>query len=66
MEYNAPIPENPLRYLILSDIHANLEAFKQCMGAAENKYDEVLCLGDVVGYGPDPNAVIDEVRGMAG
>ena len=65
LDYNAPIPECPLRYLILSDIHANLEAFKKCTEMAEGKYDQILCLGDLVGYGPDPNAVITGIREMA-
>jgi predicted phosphodiesterase len=51
-----------LRYLILSDIHSNLEALEQCMAMAEGKYHQALCLGDLVGYGPDPNAVIEGVR----
>jgi predicted phosphodiesterase len=51
-----------LRYLILSDIHANLEAFDKCLEMADAKYDQALCLGDLVGYGPDPNAVIKSVR----
>jgi predicted phosphodiesterase len=51
-----------LRYLILSDLHAGLEAFEECLRLAAGKYDEAVCLGDVVGYGPDPNAVIDLVR----
>jgi predicted phosphodiesterase len=51
-----------LRYLILSDIHANLEALEQCMELAQGKYGEVLCLGDLVGYGPDPNRVIERIR----
>ncbi len=54
-----------MRYLILSDLHANLEAFEKCRALAQGKYDEVLCLGDLVGYGPDPNAVIEGVRAMA-
>ncbi|MBI1983284.1 MAG: metallophosphoesterase family protein [Acidobacteria bacterium] len=54
-----------MRYLILSDIHANLEALEKCMELAEGKYGEVLCLGDLVGYGPDPNRVIETVRPMA-
>lgn len=53
-----------MRYLILSDIHSNLEALEKCLALAEGKYDEVICLGDLVGYGPDPNAVIDRVRPM--
>jgi predicted phosphodiesterase len=54
-----------VRYLILSDIHSNLEAFERCVATARGRYDEVLCLGDLVGYGPDPNAVVDAVRDLA-
>lgn len=54
-----------MRYLIFSDIHANLEAFETCKALAQGKYDEVLCLGDLVGYGPDPNDVIEGIRGIA-
>lgn len=49
-------------YLILSDLHANLEALTAVLADAAGRYDEVLCLGDVVGYGADPNAVTDWVR----
>ncbi len=51
-----------MRYLILSDIHSNLEGFEKCMELAQGKYGQAVCLGDLVGYGPDPNAVIDRVR----
>ena len=51
-----------MRYLILSDLHSGLEAFEECLRLAAGKYDKTICLGDVVGYGPDPNAVIDLVR----
>lgn len=54
-----------MRYLILSDIHSNLEALERCLEMAEGKYDQALCLGDVVGYGPDPNSVIERVRAIA-
>jgi predicted phosphodiesterase len=54
-----------VRYLILSDIHSNLEAFEKCVAMASGKYDQVLCLGDLVGYGPDPNAVVEAVRDLA-
>ncbi len=54
-----------MRYLILSDIHANLEAFQECLKAAEGRYDQAVCLGDVVGYGPDPNAVVSVLRKTA-
>ncbi|MEO8098846.1 MAG: metallophosphoesterase family protein [Acidobacteriota bacterium] len=51
-----------MAYLILSDIHANLEALQAVLADAEGCYDCILCLGDVVGYGADPNAVTDWVR----
>ncbi len=54
-----------MRYLFLSDIHANLEGFEKCMELAKGKYDQAVCLGDLVGYGPDPNGVIDRVREVA-
>jgi predicted phosphodiesterase len=54
-----------VRYLILSDIHSNLEAFGRCMEIAQGRYQEVLCLGDLVGYGPDPNAIVDAVQEVA-
>jgi predicted phosphodiesterase len=54
-----------MRYLVLSDIHANLEAFEAVLAASESeRYDRVLLLGDLVGYGADPNAVVDRVRAM--
>lgn len=55
-----------MRYLVISDIHANLEAYETVMArAAEEAYDRVLVLGDLVGYGADPNAVCDRVRALA-
>ena len=51
-----------MRILILSDIHANLEALETCMEFAKDKYDRAVCLGDLVGYGPDPNAVVERAR----
>ena len=50
-----------MRYLVLSDIHANLEALEATL-AAVPPYDSTLVLGDLVGYGADPNAVIECVR----
>jgi predicted phosphodiesterase len=58
-------PEGALRQLILSDIHSNLEALEKSLALAEGKYDQVLCLGDLVGYGPDPNAVVSLIRSLA-
>jgi predicted phosphodiesterase len=60
-EYNAS-PEHIVRYLILSDIHSNLEGLEACLQATKDQYEKVICLGDLVGYGPDPNAVITRVR----
>jgi len=51
-----------VRYLILSDIHANLAALDACLEAVKGRWEKAACLGDVVGYGPDPNEVIDRVR----
>jgi predicted phosphodiesterase len=54
-----------MRYLILSDIHSNLEAFQACVQrATQASYDSVLCCGDIVGYGPNPVEAIDGVRGL--
>src|SRR5260221_7224181 len=51
-----------MRYLVLTDIHANLEALDACLADARVRgYEQTLILGDVVGYGADPNAVIDRV-----
>ncbi len=51
-----------MRYLILSDIHANREALQAVMEHAAGKYDLVVCCGDIIGYGADPNAVTEWVR----
>ena len=54
-----------MRYLIITDIHANLEALETCLAdASARKYDRVLVLGDLIGYGADPNAVIARVQGL--
>jgi len=53
-----------MRYLVISDIHANLEALDAVLAAAGH-YDRALVLGDLVGYGADPNAVIDRVRSLS-
>ncbi|MBF8301486.1 MAG: metallophosphoesterase, partial [Acidobacteria bacterium] len=45
-----------MKYLVIGDIHANLEALDATLRAA-GSYDRVLVLGDLVGYGADPNAV---------
>ena len=54
-----------MRYLVISDIHANLEAYDTVMAAASPlNYERVLVLGDLVGYGADPNAVCEKVRAL--
>jgi diadenosine tetraphosphatase ApaH/serine/threonine PP2A family protein phosphatase len=50
-------------YLILSDIHGNLEALDAVLADAGGCYDRILCLGDLVGYGADPNAIVAWARG---
>ena len=51
-----------MRYLVLSDVHANLEALTAVLEASAGEWDQVLVLGDLVGYGADPNAVIDRIK----
>ncbi len=54
-----------MRYLIISDVHANLPALEAVLeDAATLGYDATLCLGDLVGYGADPGAVIDRVLAL--
>jgi len=53
-----------LRFLILSDIHANLTALQSAVAAVEGRWDRAVCLGDIVGYGPDPNEAMDLVRSL--
>ncbi len=50
-----------MRVLVLSDIHANLEALEACLETAPD-CDVAVNLGDVIGYGASPNEVIDRVR----
>lgn len=51
-----------MRYLIVSDIHGNWEALEAVLEASRGSYDQVLCCGDLVGYGADPNAVVEWAR----
>jgi diadenosine tetraphosphatase ApaH/serine/threonine PP2A family protein phosphatase len=54
-----------MRYLVLSDIHANLEALDAVLAAAAPlRHERLLVLGDLVGYGADPNLVVDRVRAL--
>ena len=52
-----------MRYLIVSDIHSNDEAFAAVLARVKRKrFDRVICLGDFVGYAADPNKVLDRFR----
>ncbi len=53
-----------MRVLVISDIHANLTAFKAVLESSKGEWDFVWCLGDVVGYGPDPNECVDLLRSL--
>jgi diadenosine tetraphosphatase ApaH/serine/threonine PP2A family protein phosphatase len=54
-----------MRYLVLTDIHANLEALDTCLAdATQHGFDQTLVLGDLVGYGPDPNEVLARVQSL--
>jgi predicted phosphodiesterase len=48
-----------VRFLILSDIHANIEALEAVMADANGSYDQIVCCGDLVGYNPDPAAIVE-------
>lgn len=52
-----------MRYLILSDIHANIDALDAVLEASPGTaWDRAVVLGDLVGYGAEPNGVVDRVR----
>ena len=55
-----------LRALIVSDVHSNLEAFTSVIedAGSHGGFGEVWSLGDLVGYGPDPGAVIEILNGF--
>jgi predicted phosphodiesterase len=49
--------------LIISDVHANIIALEAVLADA-GKVDEVWCLGDIAGYGPNPNECIERIRNL--
>ena len=51
-----------MRILVLSDLHANATALAAALDSAEGRWDVSVCLGDVVGYGPDPHDVVARLR----
>ena len=52
-----------MRILVISDIHANLTALETVLDHA-GEFDAAWCLGDLVGYGPDPNQCVERIRGL--
>jgi len=54
-----------MRYGIFSDIHSNLEALDAVLDAFKNEaIDRFICVGDIVGYGPDPSRCIQKIRAL--
>ncbi len=51
-----------MRWLILSDIHGNFDALQAVLAHAEGRYDDIVCCGDLVDYGAEPNEVVHWVR----
>jgi predicted phosphodiesterase len=54
-----------MRILILSDLHANKTALEAALDAAAGRWEMAVCLGDVVGYGPDPSFVASKIRQLS-
>ncbi len=50
-----------MRYVVISDIHGNFPALQMVLRDAE-PFDAVLCLGDIVGYGPNPNECVERIQ----
>ncbi len=55
-----------MRYLVLSDIHANIDALDAVLAAVTDlAWERALVLGDLVGYGGAPHAVVERIRALA-
>jgi predicted phosphodiesterase len=55
-----------MRLVFFGDVHANLEALNAVLEDIDKKgVDEIFCLGDLVGYGPDPENVVQEIKRRA-
>lgn len=53
----------PMRVAVVSDVHSNLAALEAVLNDVDKVgVDEIWCLGDIVGYGPDPSACVDIIR----
>lgn len=54
-----------MRIAVISDIHGNMEAFDSVMAdIRSHDIDDIICLGDIIGYGPDPETVVRRVRDL--
>ena len=53
-----------MRYAVVSDVHANIEALEAAFAELRDD-DALLCLGDIVGYGPNPNECVERIRTRA-
>jgi diadenosine tetraphosphatase ApaH/serine/threonine PP2A family protein phosphatase len=53
-----------VRYLILSDIHANIDALDAVLESVDGDWSQAVILGDLVGYGGEPNAVVERIRNL--
>jgi predicted phosphodiesterase len=59
--------EARVRALVVSDLHSNAEALRSVLNRVRRKkFDTVICLGDFVGYGAQPNQVVDTMRTLRG
>ena len=55
-----------MRYALISDIHGNREALDAVLDDIDRKeIDRIICLGDIVGYGADPNYCVERIREVA-
>lgn len=54
-----------MKIAIISDIHGNMEAFCRVLDDIERSHvDQIVCLGDMVGYGPEPEAVVQQIQSL--
>lgn len=53
-----------MKKLVISDIHANPDALEAVLSVSQGEYGGIVCLGDITGYGPDPEACIDILRSL--
>jgi len=54
-----------MRIAVISDIHGNMESFRQVLDdIGRSNVDGIFCLGDMVGYGPEPEAVVQQIQAL--